>query len=110
MTFDPSKPFHYKEGIVKTHLHCHSCRSGFVAFLNYDVDGNHRIVCPRCGHIHYRVIDKGIVTSDRYDSDMRDKDEVEVPTESFWRSDTMEGNTSTAAKYINDKWKERLRK
>ena len=57
-----------KFGTQKTEFYCHGC-SGFIAVeLNMDLNGNHEVHCPKCDHIHYRVIKDGVVTEERYAS------------------------------------------
>ena len=36
--------------------------------MDLSLNGNHIIECPHCGHEHYRVIKRGKVTSDRWQS------------------------------------------
>jgi hypothetical protein len=55
-------------GKVRTPLWCHECQRDFSAVLDYDCTGNHVIFCPHCRHEHCRVIEEGVVTSDRWDS------------------------------------------
>lgn len=55
-------------GTKRTEVYCHECNRYFAVELNYNLNGNHKIRCPNCGHIHYRVIEKGIVTGERYNS------------------------------------------
>lgn len=56
-------------GMQRTEMHCHSCSGNFVAELDFDLNGDHEIHCPRCGHIHYRTIKDGKITEARYSSD-----------------------------------------
>lgn len=53
-----------------TTLHCHECGSDFTAELDMNINGNHEIECPNCGHIHYRIVEDGRVTGERYRSSM----------------------------------------
>ena len=49
-------------------LHCHNC-NGYVQFpIDMSLNGNHELKCPACGHSHYRVVENGIITGERYDS------------------------------------------
>lgn len=57
------------ERIERTRLWCHACERHFIAELDMAVTGNHEVHCP-CGHIHYRVVERGRVTGDRYRSSM----------------------------------------
>lgn len=92
--------FEYHEGVVNTPLDCHVCSKNFIAKLDYDIDGNHKIICPYCGHVHWRKIEKGVVTSDRWGSGGT----VEVTTERSWTHKTMGMETNTAAEHIRKKW------
>lgn len=95
--------FVYGEGIQRTDLDCTSCGKVFVAKLNFDLDGNHKILCPYCGHEHWRVIKKGVVTGSRWGS--QNGPNVPVSTERKWTDQTnYELKTTSVGKYIRDKW------
>lgn len=49
-------------------FYCQMCCSYIYAKLNTSLDGNHIVVCPKCGHMHYRVVQNGIITEERYNS------------------------------------------
>jgi DNA-directed RNA polymerase subunit RPC12/RpoP len=52
---------------VKHEFHCSgSCGKYFDFMLNESLNGAHRIHCPNCGHIHYRVVKKGQITDERF--------------------------------------------
>jgi hypothetical protein len=59
---------HRHEGRARTNLWCHACEHDFSVDLDYDLDGNHVIHCPHCGHEHYRLIQGGVVTDIRWRS------------------------------------------
>jgi len=92
----------YAEGIVKTNLDCHSCSKVFIAKLNHDLDGNHQIICPYCGHEHWRVLRKGCVTGDRWGS--QNGLNRKVSTERMWSDRTVGIETNTAAEHIRRTW------
>jgi|SRR5882724_987997 len=95
----------YHEGIVRTDCDCHSCHGKFIAKLDYDIDGDHRIVCPRCGHIHYRTIEKGVVTSTRWEKvPDNEKRYVDVKTELFWKDTALQMETTTVAQHIRGRF------
>lgn len=96
-------------GLQRTEFECHACRRMRVAELDYDLDGNHEVHCP-CGHIHYRVIQGGMITSERYNSDWRT---TKVDGRSVWSSGVVrrqdsgniEGSrVSTVSQFIRDRW------
>ena len=51
---------------VKFEFHCQICYKYFDIKLNTTLNGNHRIHCPSCGHIHYRYVKDGKITEDRF--------------------------------------------
>lgn len=56
--------------MTRQELDCSNC-GRYVQFdLDFDRDGNHEVECPHCHHIHYRVIQDGKVTGERYASSM----------------------------------------
>ena len=51
--------------------HAHEFQCTECAYYNYpmldeNMSGNYTIRCGKCRHDHYRVIEKGVVTSDRH--------------------------------------------
>ena len=49
-------------------LYCHGC-DRYVQFdIDLELDGNHVLECPNCGHEHCRVVRNGRITGDRWDS------------------------------------------
>ena len=43
-----------------------SCRKYFDFTLRDNLNGNYRIHCPNCGHIHYRSLKNGEITEARF--------------------------------------------
>lgn len=99
---DLTDGFTYAEGIQRTDVDCTDCGKVFVAKLNHDLDGNHQILCPYCGHEHWRVIKKGVVTGDRWGS--QNGPNRPVTTERLWSDRTIGIETNTAAGFIRDRW------
>ena len=62
MKKDLTDGFVYAEGIQRTDVDCTDCGRVFIAKINHDLNGNHKILCPHCGHEHWRTIKKGVVT------------------------------------------------
>ena len=95
----------YNEGMVRTDLDCHSCDRKFIANLNYDINGDHKIVCPYCGHLHWRTIEKGVVTGDRWgQGDPKYGGFVTVSTEGFWGDEVLRAETTTVAVHIRERF------
>lgn len=99
---DVTDGFVYHEGVVRTDVDCTNCSKVFVAKINYDLDGNHKIICPCCGHEHWRVIKRGVVSGDRWGS-QNGPDQM-VPTERMWSDKTIGASTLTAAEHIRRRW------
>jgi DNA-directed RNA polymerase subunit RPC12/RpoP len=45
---------------------CTSCSKYFDIKLNITLNGNYRVHCPNCNHIHYRVIVDGKISEKRF--------------------------------------------
>jgi len=50
----------------KFEFRCTECDKYFDINLNTALEGNYRVHCPNCGHIHYRKVDKGRITDVRF--------------------------------------------
>lgn len=88
-------------GPVRTDMHCHQCDGNFVAELDFSINGNHVVECPRCGHEHCRVIKDGLITSERFDGRAQ---RIDVEKRCVWKSDVLQMKTSTTAAFIRDLW------
>lgn len=62
------KPAKRSRGVVRNELHCHECDKYVQFDIDLDLDGNHVLACPNCGHEHCRVVRNGEITSERWDS------------------------------------------
>lgn len=47
-------------------FYCTECKKYFDVKLNTSLDGNYRIHCPNCDHIHYRKVESGKITDVRF--------------------------------------------
>lgn len=45
---------------------CTNCGKYFDIKLNISLTGNYRIHCPNCGHVHYRTLEEGRITEERF--------------------------------------------
>jgi len=102
MTEVPIASEHKNTGKVRTDLHCTECGKNFIATLDYDIDGDHEIICPHCGHQHCRVIKNGVVTSDRWSS--RNGTPTEAKTQRLWTDESRKIQTSGASHFLREKW------
>lgn len=106
MKSDLTDGFHYAEGVRRTNVDCTDCGKVFVAKINFDLNGNHKILCPFCGHEHWRVIKDGVVTGDRWGS--QNGPNRDVPTERLWSDRSLPIETTSAARYIRARWLEKV--
>jgi len=49
-------------------LYCTNCGATLTFRIKPEKNGNLIIVCDYCGHKHYREVNNGIVSRDRWDS------------------------------------------
>ena len=47
-------------------LHCHECNNYVQFDIDLELNGNHVLNCPVCGHQHCRVVKDGVITDDRW--------------------------------------------
>lgn len=91
------------KGIVRTEERCTECKKTIVAKIDFGINGNHRIICPYCGHVHCRVIEDGKMTGDRWRSDAG-QEWIEAPTESMWSDETLNIKTTAVHQHIREKF------
>lgn len=96
--------------IERQELWCHNC-SRYVQFdMDMELNGNHVLECPNCGHEHCRVVKDGVITDDRWDT--RNGNTYSVSTTSATTSTTSvtlayytaSASTGTGAYLISDLW------
>jgi len=61
---------------IEAEFWCGSCRHYLYVKLNTGLEGNHIIICPECGHKHYRLVKSGVITSDRFYEGLAIADEI----------------------------------
>lgn len=100
------------KGIVRTEEDCSECKKTIVAKIDFDLNGNHRIVCPHCGHVHFRVIKDGKMTGDRWSYKDIPKGEerwVDAPTDTLWSDKTVGIETTSAHQHIRSRFLDKYR-
>lgn len=88
-----------QDSIVKTDVNCTNCSKNFIAKVDISIEGNHTIICPWCGHCHYRSVAQGKVTETRWNSSGVDHIDL---TERRWTDQSLSIETTTATQYIRD--------
>lgn len=101
MSVDP----YTHSGEVRTDIYCHECKKDFVALLDYDIEGNHEIICPHCGHTHFRVIKGGKVTEDRHNSSIGGPN---TKPRRVWKHSVLKAQTNSASWFIRERWLDKL--
>ena len=96
---------------MRSELWCHDCGNYVQFTLDDELNGNHVIKCPKCGHEHCRVIKNGKVTSDRWDSRNGQRQQVFYATSVTYTSTSSEityaGNstqTGTDSSFLYGSW------
>jgi hypothetical protein len=54
--------------VEKQELHCHNCNNYVQFDIDLELNGNHVLNCPNCGHQHCRVVKDGKITDERWGS------------------------------------------
>jgi hypothetical protein len=84
-------------------LHCHNCNN-YVRFnLDLSIDDNYKLICPSCGHEHYRVVRDGIITDERWGRDPSQNDGWSTIYATSWAATSYQSST-TGATFVVDAW------
>ncbi len=57
---------------VTHEFNCSNCPAIFDVKLNMALNGNYRIHCPQCKHIHFRKVEDGKITDVRFTENQED--------------------------------------
>ena len=82
---------------IAQEIFCHDCRKYVQFNIDTELDGNHVVICPNCGHEHCRVVKNGVITGDRWDSR---NNTYAVSASTITYSSTSTYATCTAANYF----------
>lgn len=81
--------------------HCHHCGNNMRIELDLELNGNHVIKCPHCGHEHCRVVRDGKITGVRWASrNGWGTGQVYCANSTIWTGTT----GSTASYWTSDTW------
>ena len=91
---------------------CTNCQKVFDFKMNISLNGNYRIHCPNCGHIHYRTVQNGKITDKRFpeSSDLILIEDI-VPMKSSCRDYSKEqynDHNQEGQGFISRLWKEKF--
>jgi hypothetical protein len=49
-------------------IHCHNCNR-YVQFpIDLSLNGRHVLNCPNCGHEYCRIVNRGVISEERWDT------------------------------------------
>ena len=89
--------------IERQELWCHECQRYVQFNLDMELNGNHVLECPNCGHEHCRAVQDGKVTGDRWDS--RNGPMISVTSVYVtFSSMSVEDTTTSGSSYLADSW------
>jgi len=95
--------------IERQELHCHACNQYVQFDIEMEIDGNHVLKCPNCGHEHCRVVKNGIITGERWAQ--RNGSTIPISTfsttfssTSTYTSYSMASKTYTGDSFIYSSW------
>lgn len=80
--------------VERQELYCHNCGKYVQFDIDLDLNGNHVLECPNCGHEHCRVVQNGKITSERWDSSNNNTYQVSQSSSSFSTTSTYTTYTS----------------
>jgi hypothetical protein len=93
--------------VERQEIYCHACELYVQFDMDLELDGNHVLECPNCGHEHCRVVRDGRITGERWAQ--RNGPTIPVYTGNMTSSSTsystntyqMTGNSWTTASWMN---------
>lgn len=88
--------------IERTRLNCHGCGRSFTAELDMEINGQVEIDCPNCGHPHYRIVQGGRVTGERYNPNIATTYVATSYTTN--NSETSYGDYQGTSSYLYSSW------
>ena len=89
--------------IERQELFCHACNNYVQFNLDLEIDGNHVLKCPSCGHEHCRVVKNGQITAERWDS--RNVPTITVPISTItWSVQSYTGTFDTSCTFTVSAW------
>jgi DNA-directed RNA polymerase subunit RPC12/RpoP len=66
---------------IEVEFWCTNCSHYIYVKINTGLEGNHIVVCPNCHHKHYRFVQSGVITGDRWNEGSCVADEI-IPMKS----------------------------
>lgn len=89
-----------KKEHLNSELHCTNCGHTVMVRMHITDTGNLTIECPNCEHKHYRFVERGIITEDRW----RSGGTWTTVTAAVWTTMTISTPTSTGTTFLRDSW------
>lgn len=96
----------------KFEFYCTNCFKYFDVKLNLSLNGNHRVHCPNCDHIHYRFVKNGEITGTRFTEtdDQIIVDDIRPMKASCrdYQEETFDDNAETEKGFLKRLWTDRF--
>ena len=83
-------------------LWCHNCQHYVQFDIDMEMNGNHVLECPNCGHEHCRVVDNGKITDDRWDS--RNDNAVFIATNATFTTTSTYNSCNSNSVFLYQSW------
>lgn len=92
--------------IQRQDLHCTNCGRHVQFDMDFGLDGNHEITCPECEHVHYRVVEGGRITEDRWRSSMQTYVVTSITSSAatYYTTAIATGTSTAGTWFLHDAW------
>ncbi len=84
-----------------SNIYCHACGRNVRIRIMETETGNITVKCPNCQHEHYRFVEKGVITADRWKSSWPT---VTWGYTTITASSTVTWTGTAAADFLADSW------
>lgn len=101
--------------MVLNEVYCTECQKYFRFRISEEESGDLDIPCKNCGHMHYRVVEKGVITGDRWAMDVdgvkmtrEELEQVQQNTVGYTYTGSytvsMYSSSTASSTYLTDAW------
>jgi predicted nucleic acid-binding Zn-ribbon protein len=90
--------------IERQELHCHNCNQYVQFNLDLEINGQHILTCPKCGHKHYRYIKDGKISDRRWGQDPSQDNSYQVTGPVTYSIISTFTTASTTSTFLYSSW------
>jgi DNA-directed RNA polymerase subunit RPC12/RpoP len=97
--------------MVLNEVYCMECKKYFRFRISEEESGNLEIPCKNCGHMHFRVVEEGRITGDRWALDAGDgkpyvpsRDSMVTYAYAGVHTVSMYTSSTSASTFTTDSW------